>query len=399
MTTAKELIFITGKKKTLVYNYYVNKMCIVNNHVYKLITENSNYINACISDNAREKLLKNGVLVRNNDEYKRMDYYPKYLEKCNNRQFDVKRVYLHVTQNCNLRCDYCYNSNNLGKHVRELSYDEICDILNDFRKTGGECVVLTGGEPLLRGDIIDICRFSKNSELYTEILTNGTCLGEKSEILENIDSMIVSLDTTDEDNNQRKGLLVNQLIRTLKEIPSYHRQKISIRSVISKRDLEGWNSVKRFCDENGYRFLGSLFTPNNETEIDLIPDISIPAPCDKDVDLGGKYCGAGFREIAIDSNGEVYPCQALVKKEFRLAESFSTFTAMNKKIKGFMNRRLTDNLDCRECNYKYLCGGGCPSISYNLYQSITEAPLPFCKHYIANIIDNLRKLLDKYDKE
>ncbi|MFH0877539.1 MAG: radical SAM protein, partial [Candidatus Omnitrophota bacterium] len=59
---------------------------------------------------------------------------------------------------------------------RELSKEEIFDILAQASAMGIREVVLTGGEPLLRGDLFDICAESRRMGLRSIVTTNGTLM-------------------------------------------------------------------------------------------------------------------------------------------------------------------------------------------------------------------------------
>jgi cyclic pyranopterin phosphate synthase len=71
---------------------------------------------------------------------------------------NVDYLRISVTDRCNLRCVYC---NPLGRCIgREdaLGIDEICRVVELFARCGIRKVRLTGGEPLLREDIVDLVR-------------------------------------------------------------------------------------------------------------------------------------------------------------------------------------------------------------------------------------------------
>ena len=65
-----------------------------------------------------------------------------------------------VTDRCNLRCVYCHPLPDCGLIEREeiLGFEEICRIVRLFAECGIKKVRLTGGEPLLRRDIVRLVR-------------------------------------------------------------------------------------------------------------------------------------------------------------------------------------------------------------------------------------------------
>ena len=75
-----------------------------------------------------------------------------------NRKIDYLRISL--TDNCNLRCIYCMeeDSNNFYKKEDKLTTDEIHKIVVQAAKLGIKKVRLTGGEPLVYPDILNLIK-------------------------------------------------------------------------------------------------------------------------------------------------------------------------------------------------------------------------------------------------
>ncbi len=90
-----------------------------------------------------------------------------------NREITGLRV--SVTQKCNLKCFYCHNEGQ-EKNNDELSVDEIQRIIKIAKKIGIRKVKITGGEPLLRKDIIEIVRSISGYMDEVSMTTNGVLL-------------------------------------------------------------------------------------------------------------------------------------------------------------------------------------------------------------------------------
>lgn len=69
----------------------------------------------------------------------------------------LRTVFFHVTKACNLRCRYCYFSA-ANPLPDELSTAELCALWPDVVAARPEKLVITGGEPLLRADLLDVLR-------------------------------------------------------------------------------------------------------------------------------------------------------------------------------------------------------------------------------------------------
>ena len=85
---------------------------------------------------------------------------------------------LELTFRCNLRCVHCYLGDaRLGiPGNEELSYGEICDLLDQIVDEGCLWLLLTGGEPLLRPDLLETYTYAKQKGLLISLFTNGTLI-------------------------------------------------------------------------------------------------------------------------------------------------------------------------------------------------------------------------------
>ena len=85
---------------------------------------------------------------------------------------------LELTFRCNLRCQHCYVShgNNGIPGQQELSTSEIQRIIDEVVDAGCLWFLLTGGEPLVRRDFLDIYTYAKRKGLIITLFTNGTLI-------------------------------------------------------------------------------------------------------------------------------------------------------------------------------------------------------------------------------
>jgi MoaA/NifB/PqqE/SkfB family radical SAM enzyme len=88
----------------------------------------------------------------------------------------LKNVFLHVTKACNLRCAYCYFSASqpLPDEMTTAEFDRLWPEMVALRP---EKVVFTGGEPLLRADILELLGGLRAADAEHHVLrclnTNG----------------------------------------------------------------------------------------------------------------------------------------------------------------------------------------------------------------------------------
>lgn len=114
---------------------------------------------------------------------------------------NVDYLRLSVTDLCNFRCQYCMPAEGVPKrsHSDILSVEECVEIAQAAADCGVTKVRLTGGEPLVRRGILDICRGIAAIPGLRELCltTNGSLLPELAAPLRRagVDRLNVSLDT------------------------------------------------------------------------------------------------------------------------------------------------------------------------------------------------------------
>jgi len=116
---------------------------------------------------------------------------------------EINYLRISLTDKCNLRCIYCMPEEGVTKleHRDILSFDEIVEIVREAAKLGINKLRLTGGEPLIRRGVVDLCRELKAIEGIEEIAltTNGTLLPKLAKPLKEagVQRINISLDTMD----------------------------------------------------------------------------------------------------------------------------------------------------------------------------------------------------------
>lgn len=96
-----------------------------------------------------------------------------------------------ITNRCNLRCGYCHIPLN---ETDELDTKETIEVITKLKKHGTKVLHLTGGEPLMRDDIIDLLSAAHRCGYYVALSSNGKMLSQKPEVFDYIDELKLSLD-------------------------------------------------------------------------------------------------------------------------------------------------------------------------------------------------------------
>ncbi|MDR2569934.1 MAG: GTP 3',8-cyclase MoaA [Oscillospiraceae bacterium] len=114
---------------------------------------------------------------------------------------DIYYLRLSVTDKCNLRCVYCMPETGVKKlrHEDVLTVEEIAEIVRAAAACGICKVRVTGGEPLVRRGIIEICKSISEIESIREICltTNGILVPQFAEQLKSagVNRLNISLDS------------------------------------------------------------------------------------------------------------------------------------------------------------------------------------------------------------
>ena len=104
-----------------------------------------------------------------------------------------------LTNRCNVNCLYCHHDGMVKSH-EEMTADELYTICKIAKKIGVRKIRLSGGEPLLKKDIVEIVeKISSLDFKDISMTTNGTLLEKYAQDLKDagLDRVNVSLDTLD----------------------------------------------------------------------------------------------------------------------------------------------------------------------------------------------------------
>jgi MoaA/NifB/PqqE/SkfB family radical SAM enzyme len=176
-------------------------------------------------------------------------------------------VVLYVSHHCNLACTYC-TQKTPDVFSDELSTAQTIELMRIIRRET-DYLLLTGGEPLLRSDIVELARAAREELKFRSVMliTNGTHLREKEHVLDYLTSLVVSLDVVSVDRTlpRSKPHVVEQVIENLlhcrsKDKPA--RSNITISTVIMEENLDEAERVLEFCVQNKFVFSGQTALTN-----------------------------------------------------------------------------------------------------------------------------------------
>ena len=118
-------------------------------------------------------------------------------------------VVWNVTRRCNLKCMHCYAQARDEAFAGELSTAEGKAVLDDLSAFGAPVILFSGGEPLVRPDLIELAEYAVGKGMRAVISTNGTLINSRvAAALKKIGLSYVgiSLDGLHEVNDRFRGV-------------------------------------------------------------------------------------------------------------------------------------------------------------------------------------------------
>lgn len=321
-------------------------------------------------------------------------------------------VYLLLTQSCNLGCSYCLNGAMTYKAEKALMSEEIAyagvkKCLESLNPDGKLEIVFFGGEPLLNWPlakkVILFCesnlkRQHQQKQIVYHMTSNLSFL--PSDLIEWAQKYQINF-LCDIDGPPK----IHDKCRPYKGGGSSYRDitanvqrlvdsglNVSLRATVTSFNQHHMIETAALHKSLGAR--GSAFVPVNPVNSDevILKDEFLPSPevmirglqeiyKSKIWDSSNLFpfsvyaskihpgtrivmgCGAPYGNTpVVDVHGGVHPCIYLVGiKRFYLGNLMQDDYPQEEVLDGMMDLLHVDNLeDCRECSWRYICGGGCP---------------------------------------
>lgn len=304
------------------------------------------------------------------------------------KKLRISSAYVHLLNRCNLNCVGCYSMNDERNIEEDASTDKWKLAFERLALVGVKNIVISGGEPLLRKDIIELLRYAKMEAKIENLslITNGTVEFPFERLKGYVDTIAVSVDGYNKEHPTfiRDIGIFDKIINTVCSIRDTGIG-VTIVPTLHKKNYNMMKLYDELAEKLGVAISFSIFSvPCNEIFAKYILDDTALCTMAQDiVDLNAevddmttageglcaiKSCGLGQDMISIDSKGNVYPCHILHEDDLLLGNIFDTSLELENLDKNVMNMCKQANVDnikgCKVCEYKYICGGGCRGRAY-----------------------------------
>ena len=235
-----------------------------------------------------------------------------------------------ITNRCNLHCKGCYSQALRESSPAEMSEDKMRSIITEAKELGISFIVLGGGEPLVRPEILDIT--GDFPEILFLVFTNGLLIG--GEILARLKTQknvvpVISLEGYEEDTDGRRGKGVYERLQSVMKNMKSTGMFWGTSLTLTRSNFDTVTSeqfVRNLVDAGCKLFFFVEYTPIREETIDWVltdeqraailslrdsfrsafPALFIALPGDEEEIGGCLSAGKGF--VHISAEGNVEPC-------------------------------------------------------------------------------------------
>ena len=180
---------------------------------------------------------------------------------------------LSITDFCNFRCEYCLPNGYQGKPPQnELGVAEIATLVSGFAQVGTKKVRITGGEPSIRRDVVDIIKVIKDTKgIETVAMTsNGYKLGKHLAAWQNagLNQINISMDSFDAATfHKMTGFdMLPQLMTDMDKLLATTDIKLKINSILmAETAFENLMNAIEYVKDRPvtYRFIEFMQTSDN----------------------------------------------------------------------------------------------------------------------------------------
>jgi len=300
---------------------------------------------------------------------------------------------LELTLRCNLNCAHCYcrlPASDEEAQQKELSYDEICGLLDQAAETGCLWLLITGGEPLIRPDFLDIYTYAKKKGIMVTLFTNGTLITDRlADYFREYSPYRVEITlygVTDETHEQITRV-PGSFQRSLRGVHRLLERGIPLvlKTVVTTINHHELRELEKFAQRLGVKFrydpiivapldgskeaLKLRLKPEEVLELDLKDErrsSSYRDFCQKFWGAPGTDrlygCGAGLYGFHIDPYGQMSICMSARWPSYNLRKG-SLYEGFYNFFPQVRSQKPRSSYPCGQCEFHSLCSN-CPGTAY-----------------------------------
>jgi len=330
---------------------------------------------------------------------------------------DLHVISWNVTRRCNLECSHCYLPAVTRKEgpdtssVGELNTQAAFRLIDQIAAVNPEVMlILSGGEPLLRGDIFELSAYASGKGMMVVIGSNGLLIDDSvaGKLKQSgISGISIGLDSIDPIIHNDIRSSNGAWMRAVSAIKNCKKAGLSVQinAVVSSRNCDELPALMNFSQDLGAKVFSPFFlvcTGRGEDLTDISPqqyervlsliveaqgkygDMMIRTRCaptvrrilyQKDpgsslLKMGAGRCLAGLSYCRITPEGDVTPCPYMAISTGNIRErDFGDIWNNSTVFSSLRNPSLKGK--CSGCSFRLLCGG-CRARAYATYNDYLE---------------------------
>ncbi len=363
-----------------------------------------------------------------------------------------RTVDIAITHQCNLRCTYCSHFSSAGDVGYDLPAEDWRAFFSELEQAAVLRVILQGGEPFARKDILPIIDGIVRHRMRFQVLTNGTLIDDRMAAhvakTDRCDSIQVSIDgSTARTHEKHRGEGTFSRAVAGVEILKKHNVDVSVRVTIHRENFRDLPDIARFLlDDIGLagfstnaashfglcrqhativqldaatrseamallvelerRYPGRISASAGPlAEVGMWANMAAESKAGVSQSCGSlSACSGPLDTLAVRADGIMVPCIQLshitlgrINRD-DMQTVWRTHPELN-RLRRRYETPLSDFPFCRDCEYKGGCTGNCPAIAYQLTGSDHHPSPDACLKRFLNDGGQLPQNLNSYEEQ
>lgn len=295
-------------------------------------------------------------------------------------------VGLELTYRCNEKCIHCYiDDPSIGEARKELEFSAYKSIIDQLADMGCASILVTGGEPTLHKDFLQICRYIVQKGMLLDIFTNALYI--TTEVFDalreiKINSISFSLYGATPEFHDSITQVKGSFEKSFKNILMFKSAgfDVFVKTVLFKNHFDEYIALRKLTERFNLSLTqATILTPGHSgkdlrgmmlddddfkkyLQIEKADKLaksakrSIPKEslCR---DMNGNVCTAGINSLSINPFGDIFPCNSLMicvgnVKEASIQDIWNNSPELE-RIRNFRFKDLSE--ECSSCKYSCVC--------------------------------------------
>ncbi len=332
--------------------------------------------------------------------------YKEYEELVNSVRADELRAHpqlyhvaIEATQKCNAHCEHCSISCDAQAKTEELKTEELKKVFRDIAERYDPkkvSVGFTGGEPLVRPDLIELAEYARDLGFSMSLTTNGALLTNKmidKLYNANVRNIAISIDGLQETHENFRKLpgCYPKLLKSLRKMLEYEGNCVGVTTVVSKKNISELEELYKqfadigihywrvfgidpegraldakdiYLDRKDYEYMFDFMErKNNEGKMSITYACSHFIGFEREKQIRGAgcfMCQAGLGIASVLSNGDIFGCSNIPRLPELIQGNVKTDNFVDvweNKFEAFRNPDKLISKKCKECKYWRYCRG------------------------------------------